>query len=230
MITATFRPGDTGTRTPPIYQGDYGQELEIRGLDLPAAVEVHFAAANMSEAIIRIGTTIAGITVVDIPDELLKQAQPIMAYVYITTPTSGKTMYTIYTHVQPRVPAEVPDTEEDRNIFRETVAAVNDAADRAEDAADQAEGHAQDAARSAQDAADTAQGITGQVEDAKKDIDQYVAGKEQELKGDTGDVSFASFRVEPPDLYMYNDPEKTHVLFEREGSDLYYRPYFPERS
>ena len=78
-------------------------------------------------------------------------------------------------------------------------------------------------------ARDAAAGIPGQVEDAKREIDRYVAGKEAGLKGDTGDVSFASFAVVPPALYMFNDRDKTHIDFSREGSKLFYRPYFPER-
>ena len=103
MIIAAFKGGELSTRTPPLWQYDRGQEMEIRGLELPAGmIEVHFANQQTAEAIIKTGTTIAGVTTVGIPDELLMQPYPIMAYVYVVTPHSGRTMYTIYTHVQPR--------------------------------------------------------------------------------------------------------------------------------
>lgn len=103
MIIATFNRGELSTRTPPLWQYDRGQEMEIRGLDLPAGmIEIHFANQQTAEAIIKTGTTIAGVTTVGIPDDLLMQPYPIMAYVYVSTPNSGRTMYTIYTHVQPR--------------------------------------------------------------------------------------------------------------------------------
>lgn len=103
MIIAVFKAGELSTRTPPLWQYDRGQEMEIRGLDLPAGtIEIHFANQQTAEVIIKTGTTIAGVTTVGIPDELLMQPYPIMAYVYVITRYSGKTMYTIYIHVQPR--------------------------------------------------------------------------------------------------------------------------------
>lgn len=68
------------------------------------------------------------------------------------------------------------------------------------------------------------------IQDSKSDIDEYVKQKENELKGETGDVYFASFLIVPPKLYMYNDTSKTHINFEREGSKLYYQWIFPERN
>ena len=75
-------------------------------------------------------------------------------------------------------------------------------------------------------AKDAAAGIPGQVEDAKKEIDQYVSGKETELKGDAGNVYFAAFKVVDGRLKMYSDPEIDKVRFVRIGSRLAYRLKF----
>ena len=65
--------------------------------------------------------------------------------------------------------------------------------------------------------------IPGQVEEGKRNIDDYVAGKELELKGDTGNVYFSSFRVVNGRLKMYSDPSVTKIVFRRAGSRLKYR-------
>ena len=68
--------------------------------------------------------------------------------------------------------------------------------------------------------------IPGQVEDAKAEIDAYVRGKEEVLKGDTGNVYFAAFKVVNGRLKMYSDPEIDKVRFVRAGSRLLYRLNF----
>lgn len=72
-------------------------------------------------------------------------------------------------------------------------------------------------------ARDIAAGIPGRVEDAKKSVDEYVAQKERELKGDTGNVYFAAFKVVNGRLIMYSDPSVDKVRFVRVGSRLKYR-------
>lgn len=64
------------------------------------------------------------------------------------------------------------------------------------------------------------------VEDAKKHIDDYVTQKESELKGETGDVYFAAFRVVNGRLKMFSDPNIDKVVFNRVGSRLKYRLKF----
>lgn len=72
-------------------------------------------------------------------------------------------------------------------------------------------------------AADSLKGVSGAVEEGKKDIDQYIKGKEAELKGETGNVNFAAFAVENGRLKMYSDPSADKVCFKRRGSRLAYR-------
>lgn len=58
---------------------------------------------------------------------------------------------------------------------------------------------------------------------AMESIDAYVQAKEAELKGDTGNVYFAAFRVVNGRLMMYSDPSVDKVRFVRVGSRLKYR-------
>ena len=91
-----------------------------------------------------------------------------------------------------------------------------DLPERAEDNAKYYAGEAEKIARE----------IPGQVEDAKTEIDAYVRGKEEALKGDTGNVYFAAFKVVNGRLKMYSDPEIDKVRFVRAGSRLLYRLNF----
>ena len=70
---------------------------------------------------------------------------------------------------------------------------------------------------------DYAESVLGKAVIAKKEIDQYVESKESELKGETGNVYFAAFKVINGRLIMYSDPEIDKVHFFRSGSRLKYR-------
>ena len=104
MIIAVFGEGKKGTVAYGLWQYDFGQTLQIQGLKLPAAVQVHFALQLEGEVITHIGTTKNNVTTVDIPDSLLKDpvdicdersAYLLHAWVYQTNGESGKTLYEI---------------------------------------------------------------------------------------------------------------------------------------
>ena len=243
MIAVDFGDGSLSKAVYSLYQYDYGQVLRIQGLNLPTAVEIHFSLRSSGgEAVTRIGTTKDGVTDVVIPDSMLEnngatKDYDLYAFVYLTDATSGKTERKIIIQVKTRPKPEAWDSPGDGELFREAIQAVNEAAEKAEAAVIQAEGWAHgredlpdrekdNAAYYASMAKDAAAGIPGQVEDAKKEIDQYVSGKETELKGDTGNVYFAAFKVVDGRLKMYSDPEIDKVRFARIGSRLAYRLKF----
>ena len=68
--------------------------------------------------------------------------------------------------------------------------------------------------------------IPGRVEEGKKDIDNYVRQIEAELKGETGNVHFAAFKVVKGRLKMYSDPTVDKMRFSRKRSRLKYRLKF----
>lgn len=70
---------------------------------------------------------------------------------------------------------------------------------------------------------DYTESVLGKAVIAKKEIDEYVKSKESELKGETGNVYFAAFKVINGRLIMYSDPEIDKVHFFRSGSRLKYR-------
>lgn len=135
MIRANFTNGYSTATAPGLYQWDYGQILEIHGLSLPPAVEVHFAIVQSADdATIRIGTTIDKVTRVAIPEFIVEQSGDAVAYIYISDTESGKTVKKVNMPITARQKPEAFDAPEDAQLFREAIEAVNAAADRAEDA------------------------------------------------------------------------------------------------
>lgn len=79
------------------------------------------------------------------------------------------------------------------------------------------------AAYYAREAKNAAKEVPGRVTEGKRQIDNYVREKESQLKGETGNVYFAGFKVVKGRLIMYSDPSVDKVCFYREGSRLKYR-------
>ena len=244
MIIANFRNDSSCTVAySGLWQYDYGQKLRIQGLDLPTAVEIHFSLQETGgESVTRVGVTKDGVTDVPIPDSMIEnnganRDYKIYVFIYLTDETSGETIRKIVMPVRSRPKPEAFDTPEDAELFREAIAAVNEAADRAGEAERSSEawahGHADYPGREEDNAAyyaklaqDASKEIPGHVNCAKKEIDRYVQEKEQELKGETGNVYFAAFKVVNGRLIMYSDPEIDKVHFVRVGSRLMYRLAF----
>lgn len=83
--------------------------------------------------------------------------------------------------------------------------------------------HADNAAYYAEQARNAAEEVPGRVKEGKQQIDDYVREKETQLKGETGNVYFAAFKVVNGRLIMCSDPNVDKVCFHREGSRLKYR-------
>ena len=240
ITTAVFEPESKYAKTTGLWQYDYGQILRLQGLDLPKAVEIHFSLSETGgESVTRIGTTRDGVTDVLIPDSILENNDvisnySIFAFVFLTDDKSGNTEYRVKIPVKARPRPEVPGSSEEPELFRETIKEVNQAADRSEEARNQAEAWAHgredypdqeedNAKYYATQAAGAVEEVSGRASKAKKDIDNYVRQIEIELKGETGNVFFAAFRVVAGRLKMYSDPTVDKVRFRRDGSRLKYR-------
>ena len=173
-------------RTRSIWQYDYGQVLKILsgGVVLPNFLEVHFSLSrNNKECITRIGTTVNGVTEVQIPNELLNTENKthdyfIYAFIYVSTEKYGNTKCEIIIPVKSRIKPENPSEEPlpEPNIFHETVEAVNAAADRAKMAEQNAKESAAEAGKYAASASESA--VT--AEKTKEDALRKVGEKKQE--------------------------------------------------
>lgn len=237
MLVANFAKRGEEIALDGLWMYDYGQKLQITGLDLPEVFEVNFAWKGLDEAKIVTGNTKNGISSVDIPNESLKQNQAITAYLYLTTPETGKTVNTVMIFVRKRPAPESLETHENIDLFHYTLLSVKEYTRQTKEASNEAEAwahgredfpdRAQDNAKYyAERAGKEAASVPGRVAQGKKDIDEYVRQKESDLKGETGNVYFAAFKVVRGRLKMYSDSTVDKVHFQRTGSRLKYRLKF----
>ena len=81
ITNAVFYNGQMSVTAEPVWQYDYGDELRICGLKLPAAVEIHFALAEKGgESTTRVGVTKDNTTIVTIPDTMLENGDTSIDY------------------------------------------------------------------------------------------------------------------------------------------------------
>lgn len=137
--------------TAPLWQYDYGQILQIVGLNLPEWYEVHFSNSEFDgEAKGSIGTA-DGVT---IPDEFLLNGTDVYAWLFLhDTETDGETEYKIRIPVKARAkktPADPTPVQQDE--ITQAIAALNQGVERSETASESAEQSASDAAESARQA------------------------------------------------------------------------------
>lgn len=113
--------------TSSLYQYDYGQKLQINGLELPQTFEVHFTLRTGYTTTTVLGTD----NVVDIPDELLTEAGDLVCYIYLHAGADdGETEYKITIPVKARPePSDYEPTPVEQDIITQTIAALNEAVD-----------------------------------------------------------------------------------------------------
>ena len=122
IVTANFK-NERNTITRKLYQYDYGQVINIKGLNLPKAFEVHISNSNKaSTAQIYIGNN----DQIEIPNKFLLSGEDIYLWIFLhSTATDGQTRYTITVPVQkkPKPESEEP-TEVERNTIDQLIAAL----------------------------------------------------------------------------------------------------------
>lgn len=150
-----------------LWQYDYGQLLEVRGLDLPYAVEVHFSQFG-AKATTKIGQTEDHVTTVEIPSAMLRNAKPIDVYVFLhVDETDGETEYHFVLPVKRRPDYnDVDPTPEQTTLIGELIDTMNDAVEAAEGAAQNAAASETNAGRSENNAAGSAEAAARSAEAA----------------------------------------------------------------
>ncbi len=126
MLIAKFHKKDEEIELNGLWMYDYGQKLQIEGLDLPDVFEVHFVWKGLDNAKIVTGSTIDGVSTVDIPNEALTQKSTIKAYIYMSTPDEGETVNTVIMYLDRRIAPEGFEAPEDVDLFHYTLAAANE--------------------------------------------------------------------------------------------------------
>ena len=165
ILTATFKPGArVCTPDKKGVQYDYGQVLQIAGLDLPEAFEVHFANTGDTTTI----TQIAQNGVVEIPDQFFRSSKQINAYIFLHDgETDGETEYKITIGVLPRpaISDEEP-TPEEQSAITQAIAALQSAVAHTAQSETNAAASAESAATSASAAAQSAEDAAASEETA----------------------------------------------------------------
>lgn len=140
MLIANFKKKDEEISIDDeLWQYDYGQKLQINGLNLPNVFEVHFFWKGLEEAKVTTGYTKDGVSCVDIPNEALKQRRAINVYIYLSTPEEGETVNTVIMSVNKRPIPEEFESPEDVDLFHYTLAAVEEYTKQAKEAAHMAD-------------------------------------------------------------------------------------------
>ena len=132
MITATFANGADIATAQGLTQWDYGQRLEIYGLSLPASFQVHFGCKRITEAIVRLGTTVGGVSSTVIPDSLLEQDTELRAWIYIVGDGTGETIKLVQIPIQKRLKPQdfiSQITPSQQTMLEEFMARLNDLAE-----------------------------------------------------------------------------------------------------
>ena len=130
MIRADFENNGHSISVPGLTQWDYGQVLEIYGLQYAIRVEVHYAIRRQREdAIIDVPNVREGVIYSRIPDKLLESGEELCAYVYIADKDSGETVRTIVLPVKRRPKPGDYDAPAEKNLLRQLMEQVKGKAD-----------------------------------------------------------------------------------------------------
>lgn len=179
MLKAVFsRFGEEIELTDELWQYDFGQKIQVTGIELPDVCEVHFQYDNLTETKTVTGYKQEDALIIDIPNEALTSRGIIKLYIYLVSSEEGRTVNVAIMHVNRRMKPEGFEVPEDIDLFHHTLLAAGEymqqtksAKKSAETAANQAESAknaAEAAAGSAQASADEAKTSKENAETAAK--------------------------------------------------------------
>lgn len=128
MITVTFMNGiEHITCDEHLYQWDKGQSITIKGIVAEGTPAIHFCNKKSERAIVVTPTNSGGVYTGTIPNSLLREPYPIIAYLYAYDDTIGKTIKTIEIQVENRVQPDDYIFEGDEPLL--TLAEINSRVD-----------------------------------------------------------------------------------------------------
>ena len=182
MLKAVFsRFGEEIELTDELWQYDFGQKIQVTGIELPDVCEVHFQYDNLTETKTVTGYKQEDALIIDIPNEALTSRGIIKLYIYLVSSEEGRTVNVAIMHVNRRMKPEGFEVPEDIDLFHHTLLAANEymqqtknAKKSAETAADQAES----ARKAAETSADEAKTAKENAETAVKNAEAFKTGAE----------------------------------------------------
>lgn len=120
MIKANFKAYSTYV-TDSLTQWDINQELEVTGLNLTSAPEVHFSNSNTGHAIVRQATLTNQVVRVRIPNSLLQDPLRIFAHIGVYDGDTFKVVEVVEIPVAPRkrpLDYQIEDSDEELYSFK----------------------------------------------------------------------------------------------------------------
>lgn len=143
MIKVNLSNTSGVTQTEIVTQWDFGQVLEITGLDTQEDVEIHFANHGENQALVAMSKYEDGKWTVEIPDVLLQKGTDVFVFVYEGNETEGRTIRKARIPIARRAKpfTDIPESEQEpflqsiRQIMSETkeiAQSVRDDADNRE--------------------------------------------------------------------------------------------------
>ena len=172
MLKAVFsRFGEEIELTDELWQYDFGQKIEVTGIELPDVCEVHFQYDNLTETKTVTGYKQEDALIIDIPNEALTSRGIIKLYIYLVSSEEGRTVNVAIMHVNRRMKPEGFEVPEDIDLFHHTLLAANEYMQQTKSAkksAETAANQAEDAKNAAEEAADEAKKSKENAETAAK--------------------------------------------------------------
>lgn len=123
MLNINLTEGVSDYQTERLTQWDSDQVLQISGVTYETTPAVHFANKKSDKALVVTPTVSSGVLTVDIPNSLLRQPYPIVAYIYSYDNDSGSTDLGITIPIIPRVQPDDYVFTGDKGLL--TLAAIN---------------------------------------------------------------------------------------------------------
>lgn len=215
MLKAVFsRFGEEIELTDELWQYDFGQKIEVTGIELPDVCEVHFQYDNLTETKTVTGYKQEDALIIDIPNEALTSRGIIKLYIYLVSSEEGRTVNVAIMHVNRRMKPEGFEVPEDIDLFHHTLLAANEymyqtknAKKSAETAADQAES----ARKSAETSADEAKTAKENAETAVKNAEAF--------KTETETARSEAVRAATESTDAKNSAEKSRAAAEKAKQD-----------
>lgn len=195
MLKAVFsRFGEEIELTDELWQYDFGQKIQVTGIELPDVCEVHFQYDNLTETKTVTGYKQEDALIIDIPNEALTSRGIIKLYIYLVSSEEGRTVNVAIMHVNRRMKPEGFEVPEDIDLFHHTLLAANEymqqtknAKKSAETAADQAESARKSAETEAKKAQTATETVKRETETAKNDAVQAKEAAEKAKSGTAAD-------------------------------------------
>ena len=222
MLKAVFsRFGEEIELTDELWQYDFGQKIQVTGIELPDVCEVHFQYDNLTETKTVTGYKQEDALIIDIPNEALTIRGIIKLYIYLVSSEEGRTVNVAIMHVNRRMKPEGFEVPEDIDLFHHTLLAANEYMQQTKSAkksAETAANQAEDAKNAAEAAAGSAQASADKAKTSKENAETAVKNAEA-FKTETETARSEAVRAATESTDAKDSAEKSRAAAEKAKQD-----------